>query len=227
MTEEARTKGNEYFDAGEFDQAINAYREALQAAPNDEDLRNDLGLAYFMRTRYDEALEQYKKALELDSDHLDAHINIANLYVERGFLNDALYHYYQALQLDDSSAWAHYNLGYTLMVMGKYKLAADELRAALKYQEGFVANIYLYLGWSLAHLRDLNGALVNYKKVLDQEPDNQTGHTYMALALHELGLEKEARQEAETALELAAKADNKLLEADARLTLRKILGESS
>ncbi len=224
MSEEARSKGNEYFDAGEFDLAIEEYLKAAAVTPDDPDLLSDLGLAYFMRGKQDEALERYKKALELDPEHLDGHINIANLYVERGFFNDALFHYHKALKLDSSSAWAHYNLGYTLMEMGKYKLAIEEFKLALQHQEGFVANIHLYLGWSLAKLKDFNNALVQYKKVLDQEPDNLTGHVYMALALSELGMAKEAQDAARATLELAARTGNEILLEDTRKTLGGIVG---
>lgn len=61
--------GNHFFDAQQFDKAINAYTSALKIQPNNANVWTDLGVMYRRSGESGEALKSFKKAHEIDPAH--------------------------------------------------------------------------------------------------------------------------------------------------------------
>ena len=59
------------------DEAITAFRAALQAAPGSVQTHNNLGIALGMIGRLDEAIQQFEQALSIDPSFADAQRNLA------------------------------------------------------------------------------------------------------------------------------------------------------
>jgi tetratricopeptide (TPR) repeat protein len=53
-------------------------------APQDPELRNDLGLVYFNIGSYNEAIKAFKQALEIDSHNTQAHYCLGLVYLDLG-----------------------------------------------------------------------------------------------------------------------------------------------
>jgi len=68
--------GNLYFDAEQFDQAIEAYSKALEIDPNNADVRTDMGIMYKKKRNYDRAIAEFKKAAELNPRHVNSRYNL-------------------------------------------------------------------------------------------------------------------------------------------------------
>ncbi len=56
--------GNIYYDTQRYEQAIDYYRQALAIAPDDVDVRTDLGTAYWYSGKPKEAVEHFQLALK-------------------------------------------------------------------------------------------------------------------------------------------------------------------
>ncbi len=65
--------------AGNLDQAISSFEEAIQLDPNYAESYNDLGYAYYLKGDYERAEEYFKKALEVDPDYEIARRNLETL----------------------------------------------------------------------------------------------------------------------------------------------------
>jgi cytochrome c-type biogenesis protein CcmH/NrfG len=61
--------GNAYYDAGQWQKAIDSYQEVLEIDPKNVNARTDLGTAYFNMGRPQDALKQYDKALAINPKH--------------------------------------------------------------------------------------------------------------------------------------------------------------
>jgi tetratricopeptide (TPR) repeat protein len=68
--------GNLYFDADQFDGAINYYAQALQIDPRNADVRTDLGIMFRRKGETDKAIAEFKKAAEIDPRHANSRYNL-------------------------------------------------------------------------------------------------------------------------------------------------------
>ncbi len=87
-----------HFEAGHFQEAVDAYQKLVEANPDDGGLRASYGGALGALGRYDEALEQLTKAIELEPLNPEAYHNRALIYERRGDRQAAILEYRQALR---------------------------------------------------------------------------------------------------------------------------------
>src|SRR5205085_4541464 len=93
--------GNALLAAGRTDDAIAAYRQAVDGAADAVLARNNLGNALLRNGEVAEAVEQYRAALAIDERFALAHNNLGNALVAMpNQLDDAIRHYRRALELD-------------------------------------------------------------------------------------------------------------------------------
>jgi tetratricopeptide (TPR) repeat protein len=75
---------------GRNDEAIRAYRRALQLRPTSADTYNKLGDAYFFGAHFDEAIDAYRQAARLRPDQPEAYYNLGLAYLEIGDRGSAM-----------------------------------------------------------------------------------------------------------------------------------------
>jgi tetratricopeptide (TPR) repeat protein len=68
--------GNDYYDGGQWNDAITYYTRALNETPNNPDVRTDMGIAYFNIDDPDRALKEFDRALKDDPRHSQTLFNI-------------------------------------------------------------------------------------------------------------------------------------------------------
>jgi len=62
--------GNDYFDTGQYEKAVEAYRKASVIDPKNPDVLTDLGISYRKLKKPQEAVQAFKKALDADPNHV-------------------------------------------------------------------------------------------------------------------------------------------------------------
>ena len=103
--------GLAYTGLEKFDEAIEAYQQAIQYAPEWAHIHAALGAGYASLHRYDEALNAYKTAHDLKPDDAMIHHRLGNIYNKRGKRPEAIKHQQHAITIDPTLASAHYQLG--------------------------------------------------------------------------------------------------------------------
>jgi len=68
--------GNDYFDTGDHDKAIEAYQRALVIAPRNPDVITDMGISYRRLKKPEQSAEAFRKAIEIDPNHVIALFNL-------------------------------------------------------------------------------------------------------------------------------------------------------
>jgi cytochrome c-type biogenesis protein CcmH/NrfG len=68
--------GNLYFDANQFDPAIQAYSQALELDPKNADVRTDMGIMFRRKGDFDRAIAEFQKAAESDPRHINSRYNL-------------------------------------------------------------------------------------------------------------------------------------------------------
>lgn len=106
---------------GKLDEAIAAFRKAIQIDPNYLNAHLNLGVTLYTQGKLDEAIAAYRKAIQIDPNFVDAHFNLGfTLYVQ-GKLDEAIAAYRKVIQIDPNYVNAHNNLEVALKAQGKKK----------------------------------------------------------------------------------------------------------
>jgi tetratricopeptide (TPR) repeat protein len=67
--------GNVYFDAEQWEDAIQWYRRALELDPKNADASTDLGVSLYYTNKADEALKQFDHSLSISPKHTKTLLN--------------------------------------------------------------------------------------------------------------------------------------------------------
>lgn len=92
-------EGNEYYDKGEYQKAIELYNEALAFNPNYAYAYNNRGIAYKNLKQYEKAIADFTKRIELGSPSMWAYKNRAECYQALGETEKANADFAKAKQL--------------------------------------------------------------------------------------------------------------------------------
>src|SRR6185503_7082011 len=65
--EALKEQGNAHYDRGDYQQAIEAYQNALKLDPQDADVYTNLGAAHFNLNKFNDAVAAFQKAVALKS----------------------------------------------------------------------------------------------------------------------------------------------------------------
>lgn len=112
--------------SGEWKAGEAAHRKAIAAAPQRDDLRNNLGYCLLRQGKKKEAVEEFRAALKIDPKSVVARNNLA---AALGNSKEAA----QNLQSVTDAASAHNNMAVVLIEAGEYAEARKELDVALSY----------------------------------------------------------------------------------------------
>ncbi len=123
----AKARGDRLSEAGDFDAAVSAYRQALELEPEYALACNELGTALFRLGRREQALEKFERAVELDDEYAVAWFNLAfvSRAEERWETSARAYQRYTELVPEEPDAW--YGLGLSLVALERWDEAARAL----------------------------------------------------------------------------------------------------
>jgi tetratricopeptide (TPR) repeat protein len=117
---------------GRFDEAVANYQQLVRVLPNDEAVRNDMGIALAQVGKLGEATACFQQALSLNPQYAKAHNNLGIVLAREGRLEEALARYRQSLSLNPDNAEAHYNLGNLFRDLGRLEEAQASYRQAIR-----------------------------------------------------------------------------------------------
>ena len=123
--EKAIRKGNRNYNSGNYEQAIENYRKALEIRPNNAKAQFNLGDVYYAKQSYDTAYAEFQKVLELSPDaklKSDAVYNMGNCLLAQNKYYDAFNIYKVSLKLNPENENALYNLEYCRAHLVKSKI---------------------------------------------------------------------------------------------------------
>ncbi|HWP56586.1 MAG TPA: tetratricopeptide repeat protein [Candidatus Acidoferrales bacterium] len=87
--EQYYNQGMELFAQGKIDEAIAAYRKALEEDPRYADALHALAMVYAQQERLDEAIETGKRLVEVSPDDELAYTSLSIFYQRKGMIAEA------------------------------------------------------------------------------------------------------------------------------------------
>lgn len=165
--------GNVYLESKRHQEAIEAYKQAIQLNTDYVDAHINLGVAYAESKRHQEAMEAYKQALKIKPDHIVAQHNLAATYSDLGRYQEALEVLKQIIRMQPDNADAHSGLGYMYRRLSMFKECIEASKQAIRINSNHV-NAHFNLGLARIALGDRDSSLDEYKilKTLDPEKAN-------------------------------------------------------
>ena len=136
-------KGNEFYEAMQFEEAAVEYEKALELEPENVDVMSNLGVTYYRLGKLDEAVEVYNKAIVIAPEDADIRSNLAAAYVQKQgpdggteYLNMALEQYQKAIELAPDLAEAHYGAGTVYALLNQIDEAIQEFETFQELDTG-------------------------------------------------------------------------------------------
>ncbi|MDR0603621.1 MAG: tetratricopeptide repeat protein [Bacteroidales bacterium] len=170
QAEEYFNLGNVYYDKGEYDNAIDAYKKTIALKPEDAAAYNNLGNAFDNKGEYDNAIDAFKKAIALKPETAETYYNLGNAYDNKGEYDNAIDAFKKSIALKPETAVVYYNLGNVYRNKGKYDNAIEAYKKAIALSpEDAVA--YNNFGNAYYDKDEYDNAIDAYKKAIELEPD--------------------------------------------------------
>jgi tetratricopeptide (TPR) repeat protein len=128
-----------YGNLGRYQDAVDAYKQAIKIKPDYAEAHYNLGITYCILHRYQDSIEACKQAIRIKPDYAEAHNNLGVTYGSLSRWQKAIDAYKQAIRIKPDFAEAHYNLGVTYLMTGDKGLTLEEYKI-LKPLDAKLAN---------------------------------------------------------------------------------------
>jgi tetratricopeptide (TPR) repeat protein len=136
------TRGNAYYEAGDYERALEAYNRALELKPDFAAVLNNRGNALYELKRHEDALKDFNRALELEPDDPMTLNNRGTTLDEMGRYGDALRDYDRSLELRPDYVDALVNRSAALIKMEHYDNALEDINHALELRPNYAPALY-------------------------------------------------------------------------------------
>jgi len=124
--------GRKYYVAGEYDKAIDAFKEEISKNPSSAEAHFNLGLAYGKMGQYDKEIAAYEEAVKLNPKRPELHFNLGTVYNDIGNKKQAISVLNEAIRLRPEYLKAHYTICKIYSEIGDYSNAKKEFEIVKK-----------------------------------------------------------------------------------------------
>ena len=164
-------KGRDFYNASQYDDAIDCYEEAIALEPENEVAWFDNGLALQKEGRYDDAINAFNKAIEIDPQDANSWVNKGSVLDDQGKYDEAIQACDKAIELDSQNNYAWINKGLALYRQGKYDEAIQCYDRAIEIDPQY-ALAWSNKGVALDDQGKYDEAIQCYDHVIEIDPQD-------------------------------------------------------
>lgn len=122
--------GEAHLRLNQIEEALAAYRRAVEIDPQNRKAWNNLGSAFWRAGRFEEAIDAHHQALRIDPNDAAAYADLGGVYTAMGQLDRAVEVLETAIQLNPELAFAHSNLAVAHALAARFEQAYASISAA-------------------------------------------------------------------------------------------------
>jgi beta propeller repeat protein len=189
--EEWLHKGIELVNQGKYDQAIQAWDEAIKINPQYTYAWSNKGNILNVLGKYDEAIRACDQAIKINPQYTYAWTNKGNALVGQGRYDEALQAYDQAISINPQSVDAWNNKGNALYLLGKYDDAIKAFDRTISINPQY-ADAWYNKGVALYQLGMYNSAINAFDQATSLHPMLAQAWAIKGNAFYNLGKYDEA-----------------------------------
>lgn len=200
------THGNQLYDTGNLDQAVDQYLTATRIAGDTRLLNAEIhyraGLVFSQKNTpeaWEQAIAHLQKAIQLSSGLVDAYYTLGVVYNLKRDSENALAAFERVVSLDPQKIEARYQFGIALYRQGHLREALNHFRSTLAAKPDLYA-IRADIGFALLQTGDLNAAETEFKHLLVRDPNSAMAYLGLAMIAYGRRMYEEADQWCEKAL---------------------------
>src|SRR5258708_7876967 len=130
--EEWLTEGNVLNALKKYNEALDAYQQAIRLDPNNAIAYHNMGNSLNALKRNNEALDAYQQAIRLDPNDAIAYHNMSIILDTLKRHKEALDAYRQAIRLDPNDAIVYHNMSIILDTLKRHEEALDAYQQAVR-----------------------------------------------------------------------------------------------
>ncbi len=165
-------KGYALYEAGNYIEAIEAYKQVMVDYPDAYIVNMSIGDCYFKMEDYAQAEEFYLKVLEEEPENHEVMLAIGNCSSNRGD-NDKALEWYKKIEIDNiKDPVVLYNIGIFFYNSSQIEDAVTYYKKALELKEDFLDVIY-QLGLAYLSLGNNAAALAEFEKYLTYDSESE------------------------------------------------------
>ncbi len=165
-------KGYKLYEKGDYEEAVEAYEEAIQHNSAQWGYFFNLGLSYKKLDQKEKALEAFHKALDLNPESYSCNKEIGEILAKSGNFEEARKYYQRATELNPDEPDAFYNLGVCLINLGGSDKAIEALLRTVEIKDDY-ADAYYSLGTLSIGQNKTEEAVRYLEKFLQLAPEHE------------------------------------------------------
>lgn len=171
---------------GRLEDAIVAYKKALEISPESSSSHNNLGNAYIAKGEYEAAVASFSNAIQFDQQNAAARNNLGNTFKALRRSAEAIECYKHAISINPTLVDAHSNLGTAFRQGGDLAAAIASYRRALALNPAH-AEANNNLASVLHQQASFDEAVEYYRKALQSRPKYVDAHVGLGSTFVRLG----------------------------------------
>ncbi|MGB9431303.1 MAG: tetratricopeptide repeat protein, partial [Candidatus Acidiferrum sp.] len=195
-----RQQASTFAHSKSWDEAIAAYRKALNLEPNDALTHYDLALALTYKGETKQAVEEFEAAVRLKPTWGEAHYGLGAALYELHDQAGALKELRKSVECEPSNADAHRFLAHVYSDQNDFPSAERELDRAVALKPS--AEMHFELGQVEGQLGKLDAAAVQFRAALRLDPKLPHAYVMLGITLRRQGDHKGALANFRKAVEL-------------------------
>jgi predicted Zn-dependent protease len=193
--------GESAFHAGQYDEAVKAFKGYTGTKPENPWGHYMLGLSAWKSKDLDQAEGEFLKVIELDPSHLKSRLNLARVYLDKGELDKSMEQIESVLKVDSFNVEGFRLLGRVSEEQDKLVEAEQAYRQALKLdgQDSWSMN---NLGLVLIKQKRADESIGMLARAVEIKPENSRFQNNLGMSLELNGYFTGAAKAYQTAVEL-------------------------
>jgi S1-C subfamily serine protease len=170
-------RGKVYYDAGEYENAVSEFQQAIKKNPANAEAYFYLGMCY-KESHSTDAVDAFKTAVSIKPGYAEAYCNLGIVYIKLNMHKEAAAALREAIEINPNYSEALLNLGIAYALGKEYRAAVNVLERSVDM--GVNPKTYYYLGLCYAELKMRGKAIDAFQEAVNL--DSEFIEAYIGLA---------------------------------------------